>query len=130
MPRRLFLSSLLIAGTAGCTTLRPVNPREYLATPRPEGIQVVSANGSTFLMQNPQLIGDDTLVGEVQGGALRLPLSDVRTVRASRPAPVRTSLLIGSSAVLLSIVAWTERPNSDTCMTPAGPLLCSHVHGP
>jgi hypothetical protein len=65
------------------------------------------------LMRGPHFLpGGDTLVGLVEGSYQELPVSEVRQVKASRPAPMRTTaLVVGSVGVVVGTVLVVKKSN-------------------
>src|SRR3989442_1548952 len=81
------VAAVLLAALTGCTTFGLVNPKEYIPAKRPPQVWVWRADSSVLLLRGPHFLGaSDTLVGLVDGEYRELQLSDVRQVKASRPA--------------------------------------------
>jgi hypothetical protein len=96
---------MLMISLGACTTFGPVNaPQQYIAQHRPGHVWVTRADGSTVVLNGPEVVGD-TLVGVVRRtGEVRIPLAEAQTVRTRIAAPVRTGLLLlGSAAVAFGL---------------------------
>ena len=94
MPRRI-VSAILLPAVLGCTTFGPVRPRDFITAQRPPQVWVWRADSSVMLVRGPHFLGTtDTLVGLVEGGYREIPLSDVLQVKANRPAPKLTAILV------------------------------------
>ncbi len=118
---------------AACHTLRPL-PSTQLNTNSEPRLWVTRADHSTLVLDEPRVQGD-TLSGVIHGEARRLPLSDAIAIRARRPAPVRTAVVVAlSGAFLLGGMIYMEhRPDvgdAQTCETGRFgdlPLPCCQV---
>ena len=116
--RRLAAAGL-VATTFGCTTFGPVNAREYVTSKRPPEIWVWKADSSVVQMRGPHFLSADTLVGLVEGAYTEVPISDVKQVKASRPAPLRTlGLVAGGVAAITTTAVLLKKGNatSEICV--------------
>lgn len=127
------ISCLLLIAIAACHTLTPVPASQVTPTSEPR-VWVTRADHSTIVLDDPRIQGD-TLAGLVHGESRRVPLSDAVTIKARRPAPVRTAVVVVlSSAFLLGGMYYMEhRPDvgdAQTCETGRFgdlPLPCCQV---
>jgi hypothetical protein len=106
---------------AGCTTFGTVPPKEFIIAKRPQQVWVFKADSSVVLVRGPHFLsGGDTLVGLVEGSYQEMPLSDVKQVKATRQAPVRTfGLVAGSAAAIVVTAAMLKKsntPNDSVCI--------------
>src|ERR1051326_4352399 len=106
---------VLVTSLLGCTTFGPVNPRQFITAKRPQQVWVWQADSSVVLVRGPHFLstGSDTLVGLVDGQYKELPMSDIKQVKASRPAPARTALLVvGGIGAVVGTAAIIKKGNS------------------
>ena len=96
---------LAVAGAGACTTVRGVQPAEYLAMNSPEVVWVTYANNTLVPLAEPE-IRRDTLRGMLQGQRerVKIPLADVRSVQARTPDHTKTAIL----ATTLGVAAATS----------------------
>ena len=104
---RVALAGLLLAVTeaGACTTVRSVQPDEYLAVNTPEVVWVTYANNTLVPLAEPE-IRRDTLRGMLQGQRERVKISmgEVRSVQARTPDHMKTAIL----ATTLGVAAATS----------------------
>lgn len=83
-----------VAALGACTTVRQVQPVEYLANNAPEMVWVTDTNNTVVQVAEPE-IKRDTLRGTVQGSRERvaIPLGDIRSVQAKLHDHTKTALL-------------------------------------
>jgi hypothetical protein len=131
LPRNPFsrvVAAGLLAGSfdltiPACTTFGPVSPKQFIVASRPQQVWLWKTDSSVVLVRGPHFLpGSDTLVGVVDGVYQEIPLSDIRQVKASRAAPLRTAaLVIGAGALVITSAALLKKSsNSDT-------LACAHM---
>ena len=85
------------AGVGACTTLRRVQPAEFIAKHNPDVVWVTHANKTVVPVVQPEITGD-TLKGMWQGTQrpVAIPLGDIRRVQARVPDKTKTAMLITS----------------------------------
>jgi hypothetical protein len=112
---RVAFSGLLIGvvGIGACTTLRRVQPAEFLAKNNPDVLWVTHANNTIVPVTQPEIAGD-TLKGMWQGTQRRvaIPLSEVRRVRAKLPDSRKTAVLVttlGMAGVSAVYFLWISK---------------------
>jgi hypothetical protein len=113
---------ICVAGGA-CTTLRRIQPGEFLAKNSPDVVWVTQANNTVVPLAQPQLVGD-TLRGMWVGTQrpVAIPLNEVGSVRAKVPDRRKTAVLLaglGVGAVSSVYFLWISKagptPNSVVC---------------
>ncbi|HUL04296.1 MAG TPA: hypothetical protein VLV16_13835 [Gemmatimonadales bacterium] len=108
-----------------CTTVRPVQPAEYIPKYYPDVVWVTYADSnSEVLIDGPAIYGD-TLRGTRQGGAdsVAIPLGEVRSVRARTPDHTKTALLVGATvagSVASIYFLWASKAGSNTAGVSCG----------
>ena len=94
---RIAVASLLVgvSGAAACTTVRRVQPAQFLATNSPDVVWVTYTNDTIVPVAQAEIAGD-TLRGTRQGTEkpVVIPLDAVRTVRAKVPDGTKTAVLV------------------------------------
>jgi hypothetical protein len=94
---RVAFSGLLlgVVGIGACTTLRRVQPAEFLAKNNPDVLWVTHANNTVVPVTQAEIAGD-TLRGMWQGTQRRvaIPLNEVRRVRAKLHDSRKTALFV------------------------------------
>ena len=88
----------LLLGVAACTSVRPVPPAEYLADNAPAVVWVTRTNDTVVAVLEP-IIKRDTLRGKLNGERVKIPLSEIQTVRAKLPDHKKTALLVTTVGV-------------------------------
>lgn len=88
----------LLLGVAACTSVRPVPPAEYLADNAPAVVWVTRTNDTVVAVLEPS-IKRDTLRGKLNGERVKIPLSEIQTVRAKLPDHKKTALLVTTVGV-------------------------------
>lgn len=123
--RRIVAAGLLLPA-AGCTALRPLpTPGEYIARERPPRIYVLEADSSVRVIDRPSV--DDARITGLFAGTLvpaELPLTGVVEVRARRPSPARTALLVGGIGAALGLVAYLATRRDFDESRPENPFYC------
>jgi hypothetical protein len=91
---RVVLVPLLlgIAGSGGCTSVRHVQPAEYLENHTPPVVWVTYANNTVVLVADPE-VRRDTLRGMLQGARVKIPLSEIQSVQAKVRDHTKTAIL-------------------------------------
>jgi hypothetical protein len=109
---RVALAGLLLGITAvsACTTLRRVQPVEFLAKNSPDVLWVTHINKTVVPVVQPEIAGD-TLRGMWQGTQRRvaIPLNEIRRAQAKLPDHMKTALFItglGVGAVSAVYFIW------------------------
>jgi hypothetical protein len=113
---------------AACQTRGVVGyPAEFISTRGPTHVWVTQPDNSVVELSNPQIHGD-TLVGFSEGTYIEMPLSDVKLMKASFPAPARTAIVAGASAIglALAVAALMGNASTTTCYdrTTGGTMPC------
>jgi hypothetical protein len=89
-----------VAGVSACTSVRRVQPTEYLAENAPPLVWVTYGDNSIVPLADAE-IRRDTLRGILQGNhqRVKIPLGQVRSVEAKVPNHAKTALLLGGLGV-------------------------------
>ncbi|HUL04294.1 MAG TPA: hypothetical protein VLV16_13825 [Gemmatimonadales bacterium] len=105
--RRIALTGLLLAGAA-CTSVRPVQPAEYIPKNNPQTVWVTYTDNSFVPVDNPTIVGD-TLKGTWAGLSepVTIPFSQIQTVQAKMPNHKRTIMLVSVVGLAAAGVAYT-----------------------
>jgi hypothetical protein len=101
---RVALGGLLVAaaGIGACTSVRRVQPVEYLADNAPEVVWVTDTN-NTVVPVTEAVVTRDTLRGmelsQGRGQRVKIPLGEIRSVQAKVPDHTKTALLAATLGV-------------------------------
>jgi len=89
----------LVILTLGCTTLQPVEaPVPFLATNRPQAVLITGPDGEDIELAGPRL-QSDSLVGLYENEPFKMPLLEVKGMRAKQVDKQRTLLFAGAMAL-------------------------------
>ena len=120
---RRTVAAISTISLGACTTFGRVNtPEQYIPKHRPDHVWVTRSDGSTVVLNGPEVVGD-TLVGTVRRtGEVRIPLSQAQTVQARLPSPGRTRLALlggavavwGLAELLVNLAPPGDQPAVDT----------------
>jgi len=94
---------IVLAGTFGCATVRPVAaPSAYIAQHRPDQVWVADSNGELFQLNKPTVSGDSIIGTLATGGGelMAFELTPARTVFAKQPSKSKTLQLVGVIALV------------------------------
>lgn len=105
--RRIALTGLLLAGAA-CTSVRPVQPAEYIPKNNPQTVWVTYTDNSFVPVDHPTIVGD-TLKGMWSGLSepVTIPFNQIQTVQAKMPNSKRTVMLVSVLGLAAVGVAYT-----------------------
>jgi hypothetical protein len=105
--RRIALTGLLLAGAA-CTSVKPVQPAEYIPQHKPSTVWVTYTDNSYVPVDNPTVVGD-TLKGTWAGlqEPVTIPFSQIQTVQAKMPNKKKTVMLFTVVGLAAAGVAYT-----------------------
>lgn len=81
-----------IAASSGCTSVRHIQPAEYLEAHAPQVVWVTYANNTVVLVADPE-VRRDTLRGLLQGARVKIPLSEIQSVQAKVRDHTKTAIL-------------------------------------
>jgi hypothetical protein len=97
---RVVLAGLLLAfaGSSGCTSVQHIQPSEYLENHAPPVVWVTYTNNNVILVANPE-IRRDTLRGLLQGERVKIPMSEIQTVKAKVRDHTKTAVLVTALGV-------------------------------
>jgi hypothetical protein len=119
MLRELKTTSLVLA-LAGCSSVRPVQPSEFIPRKNPPMVWVEVKQGPVQALNHPQIKGD-TLKGvwENTQEEVALPLNDVESVRVKQFDTGRTVALvaIGGAAVAIAAYFASQAGEAQYCPT-------------
>lgn len=104
---RVPLVGLLVAAV-GCTSVKSVQPAEYIPQHSPPVVWVTYTDNSFVPVSQPRIVGD-SLMGTWQGlqEPVAISLKEIQTVQAKMPNPKKTVILVGSLAVVATAVTYT-----------------------
>lgn len=88
-----------VAVAGACTTVRRVEPAALGVDYGPAMVWVTRTNNTTVQVLDPT-IRRDTLRGKLNGERVKIPLSDVQSVRAKLPDHRKTALLVTTLGVV------------------------------
>jgi hypothetical protein len=121
-----------VVATAACTSMRRVEPTEYIPRHSPELVSVWMAPNRVTIVSDPEIRGD-SLVGTVLQARWAVSLHDVVRVEASSPDPTRTVLLVAGAAAsglgLYLASAAAKGPGTLACPTDFPPVYKSQLCG-
>lgn len=102
-----------MVGAPACTSLKQVDPGEFLATNSPDVLWVTHGTNTLVPLAQAEIVGD-TLKGSWEGTQRRMaiPLADVQRVQARVPDKTKTALLLttlGTGAVAAVYFMWISK---------------------
>jgi hypothetical protein len=119
-----------LLAVAACTTLRDVQPAQFIPQHAPALVWVTTTNDALVPVAQPYMDGD-TLRGKWAGTEkpFAIPLQGVESVQAKRPARAQTALLIATlglvaGAMIRSVAASGARSVQDQCINPDTDPTC------
>jgi hypothetical protein len=89
-----------VAGVVACTSVRRVQPAEFIPKNSPEVVWVTYTNSTVVPVAQPEIAGD-TLRGMRQGTRkpVAIPLAQVRSVQAKAHDPMKTAIFLTTMGV-------------------------------
>ena len=118
MPRRPIAYALLLCYLAACTTWHVeegVSPLLLIATEHPSRLRLTRSDSSLIVLENPRVVGSDTLVGEGHKAATRVAVSDVRQVAIQKVSAGKTigfflglSVVAAITAIVIALEQWAN----------------------
>lgn len=102
---------VMLAATAGCSSLQPVlvEPAGFIQEKAPAFVVVTTAeteaNGDRMVLAGPRVEGNN-LMGRFDGEDVAVPIMQVRTVQAIQPDRRRTAFAILGLAVVTGAVTY------------------------
>src|SRR5687767_658936 len=95
--RKLAISLVILS--LGCTTVRPVEaPVPFLAMHRPSAVLVTGPDGNEFELAGPRL-QSDSIIGLFENEPFKIPLIDIKQLRAKQVDSKRTVMFVGAVAI-------------------------------
>ena len=82
------------------TTLGGLTPQQVIAARGTQAVQVTMADGSRRVLEHPHITGD-SLVGRMDGSESHVAVADITRVASRRVSTLKTTLLVGSLAILI-----------------------------
>src|SRR3989442_1238250 len=122
--RRNWIAAAGLLTALGCTSVRDVQPAQFIPQHAPALVWVTTTNSALVAVAQPRIDGD-TLRGLWIGSRqpFAIPLNGVQTVHARASSPVRTALLVGSVGLVGGGLVWTlTRRSAGLAGTPCDPL--------
>ena len=125
MPKLAASLMLSLAGAMACSTVRPVQPADYIPEHYPDVVWVTYTDSSREVSIDRPAIYGDTLRGtRANGGdSVAIPLHEVQTVRARMPDHTKTALLV-SGTIVASVASvyflWASKAGSNTAGVTCG----------
>jgi hypothetical protein len=96
LQRKLAVSFVILS--LGCTTIQPVEaPVPFLAMHRPSAVLITGPDGQEIELAGPRL-QSDSLIGLFENEPFKIPLLDIKQMRAKRVDNKRTALFAGAVA--------------------------------
>ncbi len=114
------LAALLVCfATAGCTSLRTVQPTHFIPKEQPDRVWITRTDGKLVTVDDPKLSGD-TLLGTqgMEWEPVAIDLKEIHKARALTTDPVKTALFIGLPiATIVSFWVYeVTKPGSDRAL--------------
>lgn len=125
---RVSLAGLLVV-TAGCTSVKSVQPAEYIPQHSPAVVWVTQTDNTVVPVAQPRIDGD-TLRGTLRGlqEPVAISLKEIQTVQARMSSPQRTVILISSLGVITTAVVYTILTAGNSGNNGGNPA-CLDAHG-
>jgi len=116
--RRTLRLLLVCAGTTACTSVRPVQPSEFIPSHAPDMVWVTYADQRVVEVEQPAVVAD-TLRGTLRGtsDSISIPLGQVQSVKARTPDPTKTAVLAttaGAGAIATVYLLCISQAGSNT----------------
>jgi hypothetical protein len=110
--RKVAVSFVILS--LGCTTLKPVEqPVPFLAMNRPNAVLLIGPDGQEIEVAGPRL-QSDSLVGLFENEPFKIPLMDVKQLRAKQVDKQRTVLFVGAlTAGVAAVITGIAIANAD-----------------
>jgi hypothetical protein len=118
MLNRLAAGGLVLAAVA-CTTMRHVQPAEFIPKHTPALVWVTTTNSALVPVAQPYMDGD-TLRGKWAGTErpFAIPLQGIQSVQAKTPAPARTVLMVATLGALTGAMIWSIGQSGSSAAIP------------
>src|SRR5262245_33212947 len=112
--RRVAVCGLLLAGAA-CTSVKPVQPADFIPKNNPQTVWVTYTDNSFVPVEHPTVVGD-TLKGMWAGLSepVTIPFSQIQVVQAKMPNSKRTIALVSVVGLAAAGVAYTVATSGDS----------------
>ncbi len=120
MLRRPIACALLVWYLAACTTWhvqKAGSPPQIISAQQPTAVRLTQANGSHVVVEEPRVVGDDSLAGVSHGRPFKVAVSDVRQVAIKEVDAGRT---IGLALGLVGLALFVGALSELTSHLPAG----------
>ena len=112
---RLALVGLFLAVAGACTTVRRIQPAEYLDDHAPPVVWVTYTDNTVVSIAEAE-VRRDTLRGMLQGARVKIPLSEIQSVQARVLNRTKTALvltILGIGAVSGIYLQWVSKSGPD-----------------
>jgi len=112
--------ALVLLGSVGCATLRPVHdPAQFITQNHPLMVYITYTDNSSLPVNDPRISGD-SLFGRVAGAeadTVAVPLHDVAVVQALQHDKTRTVLLISgiTAGTAAAVYAFSQVIGNSAC---------------
>ena len=113
--------ALVLLGSVGCATLRPVHdPAQFITQNHPPMVYITYTDNASLPVTEPRVSGD-SLFGKVGGAAgsdsVAVPLHDLAVVQATQRDRTRTVLLISgiTAGTVASVFAFSQVIGNGSC---------------
>jgi len=104
-----------VAGVSACTTVRPIQPAEYLEDNAPPVVWVTYTDNTVVSIAEAE-VRRDTLRGMLQGARVKIPLSEIQSVQARVRDGRKTAIVLtvlGIGAVTGIYLQWVSKSGPD-----------------
>ena len=129
--RRPIACLLLLASLPACTTWHAregVSLKELIATEHPNTVRLTRANGSHVVLEQPRVVGSDSLAGVHDGVYSSLAVADVTQIATRKGSPSKTiALTAGASLLAIGALVYLAPCHAHAC---PDDLSAHHVGGP
>jgi len=107
MSRDQLRAALVVLVVAGCHSVQPVRPAEFIPQKNPPMVWVELKQGAVQALDHPRMVGD-TLKGtwENTQEEVAIPLNGVESVRVKQFDTARTIALVGIGGAALGVVGY------------------------
>jgi len=125
MPIRGLAIGLVLTGI-GCTSIRRVQPLQFIPQHRPQFVWVTTTDSDVTLVVAPRIDGD-TLRGTVAGlqEPVAIPLTDILSVKAKVPDHTKTAILFTGGVVVGGAVTYMLTQRSGSAGPGTVPAVCT-----
>lgn len=117
LPRRSIACALVVWHLAACTSWhveKAVTPPQFISAEQPTSVRLTRTNGSYVVVDEPRVVGGDSLAGVSHGRPFKVAVADVTQVAIQKVDAGKTiGLALGTFVLVLYAGALVEMAQGD-----------------